>query len=615
MSDNHKASYTQASQKEKLYLKNLSLEESCEVSSSGNNLERENWSNKAEYLLALVGNAVGIGNIWRFPFQCKMHGGGAFLIPYFLILFMIGYPLLLMEIGLGQKFQCGSVAMWGKLSPHAAGIGVCSLITAICLASYYMVVVSWSFVYAANSIRSPLPWQYCPNTTSDECLKSSPSEYFWFRETLSLPDTISDSTGVFNWQTCVSLTCCTLLVFLGLQKGVKSTGKCMYFGVLLPYAILGIFFVRALTLEGALEGISYLLKVDLSTLKEFSVWQAAITQIFFSIGIGYGAYGAQASYMKRKNNCKFDVIFVATVNSMTSLLATVIVFGILGFRATIKSLDCYEEHASLLNTSIEELQQVTDYTKFGKINPLNCTLEKQLDKASGGPGLAFITFAEAIVNLPFSNVWSLMFFVMLGSIGLSSLVGVFTGIVASGRDLGVKLSKMRLAFLLCIGMLSLAIPYTLDIGYYLIDILDSNVGSLTLCTVGLLEVVFTSYVYGIDRFLRDVKEMTGVSSGRYWKYTLKYVCPVILSSFFVANLIRYCIHSPLTYTAWNSSTGSQAPMPYPTWAYFMFIFISLFCLGSIPLVALLVSLGKFDLFNYISRQNTKYPSKDIEVYA
>ena len=78
MSDNHKASYTQASQKEKLYLKNLSLEESCEVSSSGNNLERENWSNKAEYLLALVGNAVGIGNIWRFPFQCKMHGGGIF---------------------------------------------------------------------------------------------------------------------------------------------------------------------------------------------------------------------------------------------------------------------------------------------------------------------------------------------------------------------------------------------------------------------------------------------------------------------------------------------------------------------------------------------------------
>ena len=115
--------------------------------------------------------------------------------------------------------------------------------------------------------------------------------------------------------------------------------------------------------------------------------------------------------------------------------------------------------------------------------------------------------------------------------------------------------------------------------------------------------------------MRDVKEMSKVSLGKYWKYTLKYVCPVLLTSFIVANLIRYAKKSTLTYTAWNSSSGTQVSVPYPTWAYFLFILTSVFCLAAIPAGALLAKFGKLKSSRHTDDKEGFYTSKEMEVFA
>lgn len=596
------------------------LTEECEVKKDS---RRQSWNNKVEYLLAMVGNAVGIGNIWRFPYQCQKHGGGAFLIPYFTVLLLIGYPMLLMEIALGQKYQCGAIAMWGQISPYAAGIGISTLVIVAFLTSYYAVVLSWSFVYAANSFQSPLPWNHCPKVFDDasnssvvvqECAASSPSVYYWFRQTLNVPNSIEESHVTINWQILLACLFSSILLFIGLQKGVKSTGKFMYFGVLFPYVVLFTFLVRALTLEGSHEGIAYLIRTDMTKLGSLEVWQAATTQIFFSIGIGYGVYVAQASYMPKGNNCKFDVIFVATVNSFTSILATLIVFGILGFRAHVNQEKCYAEYATTLNISVEDL--LLNTTNSNDVALAKCSYTQHLDKVKGGTGLAFIAFAEAIVSFPVSNLWSLIFYLMLGSVGLSSVIGTLTGVIASLRDVGCKTKKPIIAALLCGGLFVFTIIYTTDFGYYFIDILDNNIGGLALCPVVLFEVIATSYLYGINRFMEDIKNMTGKKPGKYWWFTLAISSPILLTLFIVLKFINYGLKGSLTYKSWNKEETIEMNLPYPTWGYAAISISSLVCVLSMPLAIVLYKLNVFNLAEYLTadkkeKQNTSLKLNDF----
>lgn len=570
---------------------------------------RQSWNSKTEYLLAMVGNAVGIGNIWRFPYQCQKHGGGAFLIPYFIVLLLIGYPLLLMETALGQKYQSGAVAMWGQVSPYASGIGLCSLIAVCFLTTYYVVVLSWSFVYAANSFKSPLPWKDCPTfqnqTVGDlpveECAASSPTIYYWFRTTLNQPNTIEESDGTINWQILLSVFVSCLLLFISLQKGVKSTGKFMYFAVLLPYLVLTVFLVRALTLDGSFYGIAYLLRADMTKLASVDVWQAAITQIFLGIGIGFGAYVAQASYMPRGNNCKWDVLFVASVNSLTSIIATLIVFAVLGFRALINQDKCLQNLAFTNNITVHELTSPSNNV----INTTSCLRDHFLDELTGGTGLAFIAFAEAILSFPLPNMWSVIFFLMLGSVGLSSTIGILTGVIASLRDIGCRIKKSTMAAFLCSGLFGCTVLFTFDFGPYIIDMMDNNIAGLTLSPVVLFEVVATAHLLGINKFLEETKRMTGQSFGPYWKWTLAFFCPLLLTLVIAGGYVNYGIKGPLHYLAWSSMERREVEVAYPGWGYALVVVISLLSLIAIPASALLYRLGIFDLAAYLHRHQMR----------
>eukprot|EP00063_Salmo_salar_P065049 XP_014039884.1 PREDICTED: sodium-dependent neutral amino acid transporter SLC6A17-like [Salmo salar] len=314
------------------------------VVSSENVDDRPAWDSKLQYVLAQVGFSVGLGNVWRFPYLCHQNGGGAFMVLYVMLLVVVGVPLFFMELAAGQCIRQGSIGVWKHISPKLAGIGYSSCMVCFFVALYYNVIIAWSLFYMGNSFQYPLPWEQCPinmttNNTVKECSSSSPTSYFWFRKALDITDSI-DESGEFNPIMTGCLLAAWAIVCLAMINGIKSSAKVMYFSSVFPYAVLFIFLIRGLMLDGAMEGIAYMFYPKIDIWAEVQVWRQAATQVFFALGLGYGSVIAYSSYNPIHNNCHRDALMVSCINFMTSVLASLVVFVVLGFRAKNIVLNC-----------------------------------------------------------------------------------------------------------------------------------------------------------------------------------------------------------------------------------------------------------------------------------
>ncbi|MEQ2267497.1 hypothetical protein XENORESO_006827, partial [Xenotaenia resolanae] len=317
-----------------------------------NDEDRPAWDSKMQYVLAQVGFSVGLGNVWRFPYLCHQNGGGAFMILYVFLLLIVGIPLFFMELAAGQSIRQGSIGVWKHISPKLIGIGFSSCVVCFYVALYYNVIIAWSLFYLGNSFQYPLPWEQCPtdvttNETVKECASSSPTPYFWFRKALDITNSIEES-GEFN----VIMTGCLLaawaIVSLAMIKGIKSSARVMYFSSVFPYVVLFIFLIRGLLLDGAIDGITYMFYPKLEIWGNVQVWRQAATQVFFALGLGYGSVIAYSSYNPFHNNCHRDALMVSCINFMTSVLASLVVFVVLGFRAKTIALHCVAENLGVL---------------------------------------------------------------------------------------------------------------------------------------------------------------------------------------------------------------------------------------------------------------------------
>uniref|UniRef100_A0A8C1IXR1 Transporter n=1 Tax=Cyprinus carpio TaxID=7962 RepID=A0A8C1IXR1_CYPCA len=322
----------------------VAADEEGSAGADGPEDDRPAWDSKLQYVLAQVGFSVGLGNVWRFPYLCHQNGGGAFMLLYVMLLLIIGVPLFFMELAAGQSIRQGSIGVWKHISPRLAGIGYSSCMVCFFVALYYNVIIAWSLFYMGNSFQYPLPWEQCPvdmisNQTVKECASSSPTSYFWFRKALDISDSI-DQSGEFNPIMTGCLLAAWAIVCLAMIKGIKSSAKVMYFSSVFPYAVLICFLIRGLMLDGAIEGIKYLFYPKLEIWGEVQVWRQAATQVFFALGLGYGSVIAYSSYNPVHNNCHRDAIMVSGINFMTSVLASLVVFVVLGFRAKNIALDC-----------------------------------------------------------------------------------------------------------------------------------------------------------------------------------------------------------------------------------------------------------------------------------
>ncbi|XP_011947500.1 PREDICTED: sodium-dependent neutral amino acid transporter B(0)AT1 isoform X4 [Cercocebus atys] len=482
---------------------------------------RPKWDNKAQYMLTCVGFCVGLGNVWRFPYLCQSHGGGAFMIPFLILLVLEGIPLLHLEFAIGQRLRRGSLGVWNSIHPALKGVGLASMLVSFMVGLYYNTIISWIMWYFFNSFQEPLPWSECPlneNRTGyvDECARSSPVDYFWYRVTLNISTSISDS-GSIQWWTLLCLAGAWSVLYLCTIRGIETTGKAVYITSTLPYVVLTIFLIRGLTLKGATNGIVFLFTPNVTELANPVTWLDAGAQVFYSFSLAFGGLISFSSYNSVHNNCERDSVIVSIINGFTSVYAAIVVYSIIGFRATQRYDDCFSTNIlTLINAfdlpegnvtqeNFAEMQRqcnASNPAAYAQLAFQTCNINSFLSEGVEGTGLAFIVFTEAITKMPVSPLWSVLFFIMLFCLGLSSMFGNMEGVIVPLQDLRVfpsKWPKEVLTGLICLGTFLIGFIFTLNSGQYWLSLLDSYAGSIPLLTIAFCEMFAVVYVYGVDR--------------------------------------------------------------------------------------------------------------------
>ncbi|TNM97270.1 hypothetical protein fugu_015426 [Takifugu bimaculatus] len=525
------------------------------------------------------------------------HGSGAFMLLYVFLLLIVGVPLFFMELAAGQSIRQGSIGVWKHISPNLAGIGYSSCIVCFYVALYYNVIIAWSLFYMGNSFQYPLPWERCPtdvatNDTVKECASSSPTSYFWFRKALDITNSIQES-GEFNPVMTGCLLAAWAIVALAMIKGIKSSAKVMYFSSVFPYVVLFIFLIRGLMLDGAIEGIKYMFYPKLEIWGNLQVWRQAATQVFFALGLGYGSVIAYSSYNPVHNNCHRDALMVSCINFMTSVLATLVVFVVLGFRAKTIALGCHALGTGWpwINSTDPSVVSVAEYRQWyaqhsSDLGPTitDCSLEEEMNKGVEGTGLAFIAFTEVMALFPASPFWSTLFFLMLLNLGLSTMFGTMQGILTPLMDNFKLLAHYRTVLTVssCLLGFILGLLFTQRSGNYFVAMFDDYSATLPLVIVVVFETTSVAWVYGTDRFLDDIEVMLKWRPPVVYKYLWKYVCLLAMVGLLAASLLRMVFKGP-TYTAWNQTAASEMTLEYPGWALAMIIMLIILASSPVPI--------------------------------
>ncbi|XP_007887680.1 sodium-dependent noradrenaline transporter [Callorhinchus milii] len=490
---------------------------------------REVWGKKIDFLLSVVGFAVDLANVWRFPFLCYKNGGGAFLIPYLFFLLIAGMPLFYMELALGQYNREGAATVW-KICPIFKGVGYAVILIALYVGFYYNVIIAWSLYYLISSFTMDLPWANCNNVwNTQNCTdpkllndsifgnitkyskhKITPAAEYYERGVLNL----HESAGIHNlgsprWQLSLCLFVVVIVIYFSIWKGVKTSGKVVWITATMPYMVLFVLLIRGITLPGAMNGIKAYLSIDLDRLKEARVWIDAASQIFYSLGAGFGVLIAFASYNKFNNNCYRDAILTSSINCVTSFFSGFAIFSVLGYMAFKHGVDIAEV-------------------------------------ATDGPGLVFVIYPEAISTLPGSTFWAIMFFIMLLTLGIDSSMGGMEAVVTGITDDFKILKKHRKLFSFATAAVTFlaALVCITNGGIYVFTMLDQFAAGTSILFGVLIEAIGVSWFYGVDRFSEDIERMMGSKPGLYWRICWKFVSPAFLLFVVIVSIVKF---KPLTY--------------------------------------------------------------------
>ncbi|XP_050166197.1 sodium- and chloride-dependent neutral and basic amino acid transporter B(0+) isoform X2 [Myiozetetes cayanensis] len=560
----------------------LSHEKDSHSSDGDENKERGNWSSKADYLLSMVGYAVGLGNVWRFPYLTYQNGGGAFLIPYSLMLALAGLPLFFMECSLGQFASLGPISIW-RVLPLFQGVGFTMVVISAFVTVYYNVIIAYALYYLFASFQKVLPWSECFSWADEFCSKTRivndcnttlhgeiihanytfvtsnnltcingtvnykpvqfPSEQYWNKVALQRSSGL-DETGNIVWYLALCLLLSWMIVAAALFKGIKSSGKVVYFTALFPYVILLILLVRGATLEGSMDGIQYYIgrQSNFTKLMEAEVWKDAATQIFYSLSVAWGGLVALSSYNRFNNNCYLDAILVCVTNCATSVFAGFAVFSILGHMAFVSE------------------------------RPVS-------EVVNSGFNLAFVAYPEALSKLPVSPLWSFLFFFMLLLLGLDSQFATIETLTTTIQDFYPKvMKKLRIPVTIgvCLLLFLLGLVCVTQAGIYWVNLIDHFCAGWGILISAVLEIVGIVYIYGGNRFIEDIEMMIGKKSRLFWLWWRMcwfFVTPVLLAAILIWSLVTF-------------SRPFYGSVPYPTWGTAVGWCMIIFCVIWIPIVAI-----------------------------
>ncbi|KAH9635344.1 hypothetical protein HF086_017910 [Spodoptera exigua] len=475
--------------------------------------ERETWGKKVDFLLSVIGFAVDLANVWRFPYLCYKNGGGAFLVPYCIMLVVGGIPLFYMELALGQFHRKGAITCWGRLVPLFKGIGYAVVLIAFYVDFYYNVIIAWALRFFFASFTTMLPWTNCDNEWNTPACR--PFEAIWEASNKTRVRNNSSSGSIASPPTTPFTSAASeyfnrAILELQGSEGLHDLGAikwdmalCLlavvWFTALFPYAVLLILLVRGITLPGSATGIQYYLSPNFEAITQPQVWVDAATQVFFSLGPGFGVLLAYASYNKYHNNVYKDAILTSVINSATSFIAGFVIFSVLGYMA----------HASGRDVQ---------------------------DVATEGPGLVFVVYPAAIATMPGSTFWALIFFMMLLTLGLDS----------SG-------------------------------GFYFFQLLDRYAAGYSILVAVFFEAIAVSWIYGTERFCEDIRDMIGFRPGLYWRVCWRFAAPAFLLFITAYGLLDYepLRYEDYVYPGWANALGwaiaGSSVMCIPTVAIYKLI--------------------------------------------
>ncbi|KAL4225787.1 hypothetical protein ACF0H5_016476 [Mactra antiquata] len=435
--------------------------------------DRGNWSRKLDFILSCLSYVAGLGSVWRFPYICFRNGGGAFLIPFFTMLFVIGIPMVFLEMSIGQFASSGAVSIW-KASPiFEACSNVRSDVVKNCTDNGG--VFCYDKCFYQNKVSSST-WNNVTNCSVGNLI--SPSDDYFHTSVLGITKGIHDM-GSIQWKLSLCLLLAWVVICVCLAKGIKSSGKAAYFTAIFPYLVLGILLIRGLTLNGSVDGIVYFFKPQWYKLLETRVWGDAAVQVFYTLSLGAGGLITMSSYNKFNNNCLVDAVTVCVMACLLCGFSGIVIFSILGYMA------------AELNQPISEVVQP-------------------------GAGLAFIVYPDVVTKLPISQLWSVLFFTMLVTLGFGSQGGM-----------------------------------------YALQLFDNYVATFSSLVIGVMESIALSWVYGGDRFLTDIESMLGYKPRYLWVWCWRIIVPVALLTILVSTWIDFTptIYNSFVFPAWADGIG------------------------------------------------------------
>jgi len=462
-------------------------------------MKREQWKSQVGFLLASVGSAIGLGNIWRFSYMAYSNGGGAFLIPYVTALVTTGVSLLILEFAVGHERMGSAPLAFAKISPKWEWLGWWSVTFVMFgIELYYMVIMSWCLNFFLLSFN--LGWGADPNT-------------FFFKEFLSLSDGPESIGGIrgpvfigmiivwgLNW----------IIVYRGIRKGVELANK-----IFMPllFILTTILVLWSMTLEGAMTGLKAYLTPDFSVLANPRVWIDAYSQIFFTLSLGFGIMIAYASYSSEKTNLSGSAILTAVINSGFSIFAGLAVFSVLGFMAQSQ----------------------------GK--PISEVVSQSI-------GLAFVAYPKAISLMPGGHLFGAIFFLSLVIAGLSSSISITVAFSSSMADKFGMEPKKLITGICVLGLLG-SIIFTTRSGLFWLDIVDHFLTHYGLVVVGIGECILLGWILDLEILRRHVNSRSSFKLGPWWNFLIKYFVPVVLTVIVIWDIYNE-VRTPYEGYSWAS---------------------------------------------------------------
>ena len=448
-------------------------------------MAREEWGTRAGFILAAVGSAIGLGNIWRFPHIAFTNGGGAFFVPYLFALVTAGIPVLVLEYTLGHRFRGSAPLSLRRLSPRTEWIGWWQVAISFVISTYYAVIIAWAAAYTWFAV--------------DRAWGGNPEEFLFgsFLQAAEAPGAPGMPVAgvlvplLFIWSVALFVS------LRGIRRGIEWANRIF---IPLLVAIFLVLVVRAVTLPGAVEGLNALFQPDWEAMGSGSVWVAAYSQIFFSLSIAFAIMITYSSYLPRNSDLTNNAFIAGFSNSSFELLAGIGVFAALGFMSQASG------------TPVQEVVE-------------------------SGIGLAFVVFPQIINELPgLNSLFGFLFFGALVLAGMSSLISITETYVAGLQD-KFEMPRRR-AVAIGVGAAALAsTAFATRGGVYLLDATDYFINNFGVALVGLTEVVMVAWILrALPALQNHANYSSDILLGTWWRVALTVITPIVLGYMLIDSL-------------------------------------------------------------------------------